>query len=168
MKKNSHNRIISRKGQLFGKPFTYIFALIVAALTLIWGIRAINDIREKSELVELTTFITELREDIQTYYNFDAGSSKTITLILPPKVEKVCFTNPGSIPNTYIISQLNFELEDNEQYNTYILPLDSFSITRFKVNHLNITETENPLCIDTKGRFTATIETQEGYVEISK
>ncbi len=159
---------INKKGQMFGRPFIYMFALIVAALTLVWGIRAINDIREKSELVELTTFIIDLKDNVKTYYNFDAGSSKTITLILPPKVEKVCFTNPGSTPTTYVNSQLNFELEDNTQYNTYILPLDSFSITRFKIDYLNITEVENPLCLDTNGKFTATIATQEGYVEISK
>ena len=168
MQKKFLKKKINKKGQAFGRPFIYMFALIVAALTLIWGIRAINDIRDKSELVELTTFITDLKDNVKTYYYSDAGSSKTITLILPPKVEKVCFTNPGSIPNTYISSELNFELEDNTQYNTYILPLDSFSVTRFKINYLNITETENPLCMDTNGKFTATIETQEGYVEISK
>ena len=133
----------SKKAQLLGQPFIYIFAIIVAALVLVFGTKAILDLKEKQELAELTTFVTKLKEDVAAYYRFDIGSSKELNLNLPRKVKKVCFTEN--------------KLE--------IFP-KVFFLNEFKIPYLKPVET--PLCIDTNGKLKAIIETKPRYVEIRR
>jgi hypothetical protein len=157
-----------KKGELLSQPFTYIFALIVIALLFFFGYRAINDFYEKAELVELGTFVDDLRYNINTYYNFDTGSSKQLTLNLPKKVKKICFTNLNE--NTNLPTDPDLKLLINKNDNMYIFPIETFSINMFTIDHLRITQT--PLCFNVNGKFNAKITkiiyNKKPYVELTK
>jgi len=133
----------SKRGQLLGQPFVYIFAIIVAALILVFGTKSILDLRERQELVELATFVTDLKEEVAAYYRFDIGSSKELDLNLPRKVKQVCFYE-----------------------NKLKVSPEIFALNEFKIKYLKPVETQ--LCINTNGKLKAIIETKAKYVEIRK
>lgn len=152
--------------------FIYIFALIVMALVLVFGFRSILDIKEKAELTEISKFISNLKDLINTYYNFDVGSSKEIKLNAPSKVNEICFVNPKQEIKGKISDAFFYEtLKENTKYNVYILPLDAYPepAPDFIIEHLEVNEKNNPLCIKTKdGILKAIIETKakEKYVYV--
>ena len=157
-----------KKAQLFSQPIFYIFILIVAALFLTWGIKNIFDLKDRAEQVELATFIQDIKNKVNQYYNFDYGSNTEINLRVPNKIQYICFTNnePNNIPenlNTYGDLNKIFTLQ---KHNTFLLPLTSFSTTAFTTPNL-VTE-EDPLCIQTGGLLKATIENIGTSVQISK
>ncbi|HLD15736.1 MAG TPA: hypothetical protein VJB94_04125 [Candidatus Nanoarchaeia archaeon] len=158
-----------KNGQLLSQPFVYISALIIGALIIIFGARAIGDIDKERKNIELATFITSLRDNVNTYYNFDEGSSKKISLYIPDNVDRVCFYNKDKIINADIEEFFKKLLELDTINNVYLLPFGENLKSEFFINHLR-NEEENPLCFDVKGRLNALIETKasnnEIYVEI--
>ena len=111
-----------KNGQLLSQPFVYISALIIGALIIIFGARAIGDIDKERKNVELATFITSLRDNVNTYYNFDEGSLKKISLYLPDNVERVCFYNKDKIINADIEESFRKLLEIDTVNNVFLLP----------------------------------------------
>ena len=158
-----------KRGQLLAQPFIYISTLIVAALIIIFGVRGIATINEERQNIELTTFITSLRDNVNTYYNFDEGSLKKLNLPLPENVNEVCFYNKDkqiNAPTDEIVKTL---MELDTINNVFLLPLGENIKSEFNVPNLkNIND--NPLCIKVKGKLNAVIETKiennKVYVEI--
>ena len=141
-----------KKGELLSQPFTYIFALILIGLLFFFGYKAINSFQEKAQLVELANFVNDLKSNVKTYYNFDTGSSKQLSLSLPKKVKKICFTNLGEIPST---TDPDLKLLLNKNNNMYIFPIEAFSMNTFKIDYLRINQP--PLCFNVDGKFNAKI-----------
>lgn len=157
---------MKKEAQLFAHPFIFILTLVVVALILVWGFRVILDLKKQAELSELAVFVNDLKNDVKAYYYFDVGSSKQLNLNLPYKIKELCFFNPKDP----ITAEINLELEtlllDNPEYNFYVLPLDSYSLTNFKIPYLKVNSTKNPLCLKVFRKLDAVIETKENYVEI--
>ena len=131
---------MKKRGQLFGQPFVFIFALIVGALILIFGARYIIQLKDTGEQVQVVKFIERLREDVNQYYFLDVGSSKIIRINLPNKVKGICFkkvlesTSDILGPLERFSSDFSRIITNDPNINVVILPLNIYP--NFKVDHL--------------------------------
>ena len=155
---------MKKRGQLLAQPFIFIFAIIFGALILAFGTWAIFNIKERAELAELTLAITDIKKEVNSYYNLETGSSKELNIALPKKVEKICFTVPKEQFTKTSDQELNQLLQNNQKYHAFIFPINIFKLTKFEIPHLK--PIKNPLCITTKNSLKAVIETKDYYVEI--
>ena len=152
--------------------FVFISALILMALILVFGIKSIKDLTNTSENAELGLFIKNLRDEIEVFYNNDIGSSKEIKLVVPKKIEEVCFyTNKYKINKKHNDNLFNQILDGNKN-NVFIMPYGKFSMNQFKVDYLRNDPYENPLCIKTNSVLNGFIEVksekEEVFVEIRR
>lgn len=158
-----------KNGQLLAQPFTYIFALIIAAMIIIFGVRAINDLDKERKNVELSTFITSLRDNVNTYYNFDEGSTKKLSLNLPDNIKQVCFFNKDKTIAANIEENFKKLLELDTANNVFLLPFGENIKSEFFINHLK-NDGDNPLCFNVNQKLNVAIETKisnnEVYIEI--
>ncbi len=156
-----------KKANLAEQPFTYIMGIVVTILILIFGFRAITQLREEASLVELGTFVNDFNRIIETYYNLNVGSSKELSLAVPSSIKMICFTNPNQPLTANVPAEIAFLLEGYE--NVYFF---NGKIGPRTIQHLEVKPEENPLCFQTAGRLIANIETKAKersvYVEISR
>ena len=155
-----------KKAQLFQQPIFYIFILIVAALFLTFGVRTIFQLKDRADVIDLSNTVQDLKDVIGTYYSFEYGSSKQITISFNPKIEYICFTNnaPANIPsvlNKYGDLGKLFSLSKN---NMFLFPVTAFKQNAFSIDYLK--SQEDPLCF--QNPLKAVITNRGDYVEISK
>ncbi len=152
--------------------FSFIFALILIALILGYGIKSFARLKNVSEDVDAGDFIFRLRDETNTMYTFDVGSSKDITLYLSEKAERVCFFNGDEAITVDIDNTLKNYLDTNLAKNVFITPF-SFAQNVFYLDHLRAGGKDNPLCFLTAGKLTARLQTVLGsdgkvYVEVNR
>lgn len=151
-----------KRGQLLGQPLVFVFALIVGALILFWGVQQVFKLVNTASTVEAVDWVNDFRKSIETYYLLDEGSSKTINVRLPNNVKYVCFKGQGSneildkYPNAKVIME-------NSDSNLYLLPIDSFEKTNFRIDKLRVSG--NTICVKNNGKFRIT--SMEDYVKAS-
>jgi len=108
--------------------FTYAFGLIVAALILAFGYRALFGVGEQTELSRLSEFKASLDADIASV-GLQFGTVKHVTYTVPGFVSEVCFYAPSdaqtqtdescrSISDYPLIKN---SIEDNSGKNFFIL-----------------------------------------------
>ncbi|MBI4154409.1 hypothetical protein HY501_03660 [Candidatus Woesearchaeota archaeon] len=171
-----------KKGQLTGDIFIYIFAVIVGALILVYGVKTIIDLKSTAETVDLGRTLKNLEAEIETFYNYGEGSTKDIQLSLPKPVKFVCFTDPTSSPkpskckvktgaDTYgncnlgaLDEEFALIVEDENTKNVFFLPLATAKISRYEIKDLKPKE-GNPLCI--ANGLSLTITAKVTHVEVS-
>lgn len=168
---------MEKRGQLLSQPFIYIFAIILVALILLFGVRLITNLTKQSEEVELVVFVSDLKTQVNNFYHFDPGSSKELNILLPKKIKQLCFYS-NKYPVTVELSHpdlkdLDLILQYPQSDNLYVIPLTAYSETTFTIPNLQPPASENPLCFTPKsGRLNALIETKAYqnniYVEIRK
>ena len=152
-----------KRGQLLSQPFIMLFAIIVGALVLAWGVYEINKLMNLSEDVQLTDTVSNLQKVVDQYYYFNEGSSKEYKIILPSKFDKICFYSSGLGWNPSD-SDLNREfMEARENDNVFIFPIADGSV--FNVANIE-TEGRNPLCFKSGEAFTIT--SRDTHVEVSQ
>ena len=152
------------RGQLFGQPFVYIFAIIVAVFILAFGVRMTLKLKDTGEYVALIDFKNELEDNVKVYYNFDAGSNDFFTVFLPPSLRYVCFYNPDTAITNNEFPELN-QIVAYRRDNLYFLPLGAFSDRQssFKIDKLKAIE-ENPKCV--KNGMKYQLISMADYVEV--
>jgi hypothetical protein len=158
---------MKKRGQILGQPIIFILALIIGALVLTYGLYYTFKLKDVGESIELSQFVLNLREDVQSYYYLDSGSSKVTTIRLPSKLRYVCFKGKGSLNNNEILERhegFDFILQSYDQRNIFFLPFDAYTNTVFNIDNLEI-KGKNPLCF--KNGEKAKITTQSTFVEIS-
>lgn len=154
---------INKRGQI-PIVFVFIFAIIVAGLLLTWGLSAVFKIIKTSEDTAYLTALTDLDEEIQKMNIYEPGSVRTIQVQTPTKIQQICFTDSDKNFN-HPNKDIKF-LMQNSNFNTFILPLDAFKQTGFKID--NIKGKANPECIQVKNnQLKAKLTTFDNYVEIS-
>lgn len=92
-----------RKSQIQAQVFVYILALLIMSFVLIYGYRAIKDMKERGELAELINFKGDLKRSISSISQ-DYGSIKLEDYSVPSGFEKVCFVDlsqPNSVAPEY-------------------------------------------------------------------
>lgn len=81
-----------RKGQMMAQPFIYIFALILAALILVWGVKMIVDFMGTADKAELGKTVEKIKSETDKYYNLGEDSSTEIRLMLPKGITYLCIS----------------------------------------------------------------------------
>ncbi|MBU2589307.1 MAG: hypothetical protein KKA65_02155 [Nanoarchaeota archaeon] len=174
-----------KKGQLLSQPFIYIFALILGALILVWGVKTVMDLRETSELVELGTFVKDMESEVNKYFFYDEGAARNFDLRLPDKIKYMCIINPETFDRNKkcIIKSKTGELSErdcntiedsltlklvansNNKNNIQFLPTTAARISKFKIEHLIPEKNDQALCIINAGKMK--IVSKVSHVEAS-
>ncbi len=162
---------MKKRGQILGLPLILLFSLIVGAFILLYGTKVILNLTEEAEYVEFLDQLGDLDTTIQTFQNYDAGSSKIYTLNLPKGIESICFydsmqENSCSFNGEDCSAELEgeFNLILDEEYNIYIFPQGLYDRNRFLIENFQ-TEDANPVCLSNGG--SVAIQSQKEYVGIS-
>lgn len=141
--------------------FIFIFALILSAAVLIFGVQQLLLLLGTGKTVETLSFVEALNKEAQTYATFDPGSTKLVTFSLPADVNQVCFFN-NQLP-VQGVSDPVFRalLRADTKNNVFILPLEQFQDPGpgFFIPHLTIRGSRNPLCVMTPGKLSLLLET---------
>ncbi|MEK6934344.1 MAG: hypothetical protein AABW46_00540 [Nanoarchaeota archaeon] len=82
---------MKKRGQIFGEPFIFIFALIVAAMVFAFGIKIFFDIQERAEFAQVADTVQRINEQITTFYNLEQGSNNVLKYNFPSSVDCICF-----------------------------------------------------------------------------
>lgn len=154
-----------RKAQILSTPIIFIFILVVSALILIFGIKAVLNLQERAETIQLITSIDNLKDTVETYYSFVEGSNKQIDISFPADIKYICIVDKSStIPEN--IKKYDPYIEEyiqaSPEYNLFILPQSK--VSRFKIP--NLKPTQDPSCF--LNPLKAIIENKGTYVEIRK
>lgn len=161
-----------KKGQLMSQPFVYIFALIVGALVLAYGVYVLYDLVSQTNEVQVLEAIEDLDDIVQTYNILDEGSTKKWRLSFPGEVDSICFydnsktiackldgmnCDPDDLSDGF-----SLYLSDN---NVYLLPLTlSYNRLSYDIDNLK-PENGNPLCVSNGKEIW--LESKQDYVGVS-
>ena len=161
-----------QRGELFSQPFIMIFALIIMALVLVFGIRSFTQVSDTADSVDAAKFILQLKNEITKYYNFDIGSSKILKISLPTKLKEICFYNPAQAITADLDPYVKGVIEKGRN-NLYLLPLETYPTSSYPIEHLRNIDKKNPSCIQKKeGSITIYLETQadskDAYVGVKR
>lgn len=157
-----------KRGQLFGQPFVLIFALVVGALILFWGIYQVFQLKDIADDAELARFMTSFKRTVDEYYWKDLDSSKRFMLTLPSGVTSLCFTNKENSlskpkPADFFQKHKGFDFIMKESKDQVFFILDK-EIKPYAVNDTKPKD-YNPLCIPT-GEYIV-LTSKGSYVEVS-
>lgn len=152
--------------------FYFLFALILIALILGYGLKSVVRLKSVSDDVDLGDFVFRLRDEVNSMQSFDVGSSKNVRLFLPEKVEQVCFYNGKREVRGNVDPSLRNYLDTNIGKNVFVTPF-SFAQNIFLIEHLRPAGQDNPLCFSPRGNLQFTLETVLGddgkvYVEVRR
>jgi len=155
-----------KKGQLISQVFIYILSVAIMAAILVYGYKAVNDFRERSEQVSIVKLRTDLTSSIKTLTK-DYGSVKQKEFSLG-QFSSICFVESYSTPLT-LPPGTNPFIEDSissgTQENVFLIEEsaigDSFSVFSIAVE-------PDVLCKPAVGgRVTITMEGMGDHVRIS-
>jgi len=103
----------TKRGQLSGNVFIYLFAIIIIGSTLILGYKYISSTNENIKKTNLVLLKNKLVFDIETISS-DYGSSKKVSYSIPDSAELCLFD-----------LDKKDEILSNEEMNSYLLIKDS-------------------------------------------
>lgn len=158
-----------KKAQVMGMPLVMIFALIIGAIVLVWGLFQIYELIAFADEVELKKNIDNIRAKIEIFENFDETATDTYQLIFPQKIEVICFYDQQQainckIDNQDCTSQFQQELElVLGSDNVYLYPFET-TTSYFTVKNLKPKE-GNPYCISNYNQ--ALLEKEVDHVSIT-
>jgi len=159
---------------MLSQPFIYIFALILGALILIWGVKTVMDLKDTSEQVELGVFVKNIEKEVNKYFFYDEGAARNFDIRFSDKIKYMCVINPETFDknkncivksktgelferdcNT-IENSLTLKLVANNKNNIQFLPTNVNDITKFKIVHLMPEKDDQALCIINGGKMKIT------------
>ena len=165
-----------KRSQLAGQPFIYIFAIVVAALIIIFGVKAVRDTLSIGEKVEINVLIENLDKEVSSCLNLDYGSSCSLDkLRFNSNIKEVCFVNidqdidyDGISDNT-IKEIIRISVSSNENDNLFFIPVKGKELEKVKGYVPNLRSNENPLCARVvNSRVSLVLENKGNFVEIKK
>ncbi len=164
-----------KKAQIFGMPFTFLFALILIAVFLFTAIWAIRHFLHTTEYTKLMTSINDLRTQVQTLWQQRAGRV-TVTLLFPKSFEKICFADPNDKSGWAQESDLrqDYNWVNNVKANLFLLPRKAaldFGLKGYLFigcGNVDCLDFNNPTCITIKNgkvRLRLTMQDDKVWVE---
>lgn len=153
------------KAQIQVMPFIYIFALVVGALILVFGLKYAFSLQASGEQIELGRFRLDVEREVSFIYNLDTGSSSEVKLKTPTRIRSVCFTNPEKEVRT-TDQQFRDLLFLKPKDNFFIISEDPSQDKSFYVE--NLKSDTNPFCIQPKGELKVIFENKGTYVTPAK
>ena len=151
--------------------FVYIFAIIVVALIVIFGYRAIKNFKDLGDEGQIVLFVDGIKNKVNDVYSLDKGSSiKLDDIILPGKVREICFIDIdmplNNIIDDEVIDQVvRNSLDSGSQNNLFLVPQRGQSLSKVKFFVEHVKPVENPLCV-TDMRIN--LENEGDYVSVSR
>lgn len=149
-------------------PFAAIFALVVAALIIIFGVSVLRDLYNVSNTVDITSLRNTLQKEVDAYYILDEGSQKTLTLPVPKQVAFICFVDQsGFIDYSLIPNNKDNIVRTLTDRNVFLISEQgqpSVDPPAFTIK--NLKPESNPLCIRTVGSLSARIISKGTHVSI--
>ncbi|MDP1694236.1 MAG: hypothetical protein Q8L34_01730 [Candidatus Woesearchaeota archaeon] len=141
--------------------FIFIFALIMMAFVLMFGVRQVILVNDTGEKIATLSFVEDFKKEVQTYANFDVGSNKLVKLSVPSGVNQICFFNSNKPVRDISDPVLNALLRGDKKNNLFVLPLEKFQNPGpgFFIDHLTVEGQQNPVCVLTANDFQVYIET---------
>ncbi|MDO8623407.1 MAG: hypothetical protein Q7R52_04115 [archaeon] len=143
--------------------FGMIFSIILIIVFLVFAVYAITKFLEIRDVTLNASFFNDLQTDVNKMWESDSGSAMK-TYNLPRSAEYICFVDYTTPSNTKdkIYEELKFSYTKKE--NTFVYPLgkniNSKEIANIDI--VKITQTENPLCFEAKGKFSMIIKKNYG------
>jgi len=80
------------RAQIQSQVLVYILAVIIMAMILIFGYKALIDMKDRARMAQLIQFRSELKSEI-TSIGLDYGTSKLESFRPPADYRQVCFVN---------------------------------------------------------------------------
>jgi hypothetical protein len=164
--------MLKKKSQMIhSEIFVYILALVVFSLILLYGYKAIANLRGQSDQISTTQFKTDMKNTVEKLgYEFGTVEVKSITV--PNGVSKVCFaeipSNPADL-NAYhpAIDDYNLiedSLSSGSKDNVFLIG----SKTIEPLSIIQITLEDKFKCFDVvSGRINVRLEAKGNVVAIS-
>jgi hypothetical protein len=157
----------SKKAQVMGLPFIYIFALIVGAMILVWGIKTVIDLKSTAGEVEAGKFLKKLEAEAKIFYNYEQGSmSEPFKVNLGSNVKYLCFADGSqtsfkcmldgkACPTTSEFKNLVAKIKGYKtQKNVYFLPSSAMTVPQYNIKGLKPSSTVgNPACFSNGQKF---------------
>lgn len=160
-----------KKSQISGQVFIYILAAMLFVLILIWGVKAISDLKVKSEQAALIDLKTELSSAIKSVRS--TADVKKRTLVLPSNFDKICFIdlNAYAEQNAGIKQESTMiydSWKDRVRQNVFLLPRGDFEMY---IDKLEVNEPGGKrwLCINAvNGQVSLRLEGKGDRTKVSK
>ena len=168
---------LNKSGQVMGLPFGMIFSIILIVVFIVVAIIVILMFINPNECAiadqaQEGMFKQDLQEAVNNLWSSDGGSFQ-FNSSLPSKITKVCFLNLEEGARGKYSSIYN-ELKKYGSGNTFLYPSKQAcpGFKSMKIEHINldkITETNNPSCVESKGKVSFWLEKDinEALVKIS-
>lgn len=102
----------SKRAQITGLPFQFIFSLIIIAITLFVAVWAIRIFLAKSEQAKIGNFVTEVKNEINELWFSSYEAEKNVSFDFSNKFTYVCFANTSE--DDFSCNSIN--KDDVEQY----------------------------------------------------
>lgn len=170
--------------------FIFIFAIIVAALIMVWGVKTILDLKDRAGQVELADAVQDIENKAITYLSLSSGSQDTkFNVPFPKEIECVCLVDrlsgttsfigiEGDLSayNDYCDKQdkaLKSRIQSTNSQNIFVTPSSlEFSVKEFRVLRKLIPQESlgTILCFKTRkeaGWLKAVITSQGGNVTLA-
>lgn len=168
-----------KRGQLLGQPLVYLFAIIMGALILAWGISSVIKLQTTAEKAELAKFVIGFESEVDKYLNFDEGSSNTIRVALPRKIEYICFYDSNEEKDCKLDGKsCNIPSLDEgfatmtikrTKYNLFFLPYGVYNLPPRQIKNLKIEQGQgNPLCLTNNQRKELVLTSMGSYVAVGQ
>jgi len=100
--------------------FTYILALVVASLILLYGYTAISKMRSQTDTVSILQFKTDLTNAINSI-SYDFGSVEIKKLNMPTGFNQVCFVDINNVASVTITEKLIKDSVESQSKNDIFL-----------------------------------------------
>jgi|SRR3989344_724674 len=156
-----------KRGQLLSQPFTYIFAILVIGMILIFGFRYVNKLLETGCQVEILDFSSDVQKKVNQLSSLSFGSSYECSLVNSPgqSGNKCEFIIPKGVKGIcFVDTTKNFDDIKYEDINTLVTKLGAnsnrnlfFSESGADCNadpvQINKLTTENAVCVGVKESF---------------
>lgn len=139
---------MKKRGELLGMPLTYLFAIIVAGMILLWGGSQAVKYLGFAECVKIKDFNNKLDNDVKSMLRMDTGSRQSYETSLASKVELICFYNSEKpiTNNNRLVKEYELIMKTGKK-NVYYLPMEMKDCELiFAVQGLRNNEATNPLC----------------------
>ncbi|OIO62616.1 hypothetical protein COT48_00650 [Candidatus Woesearchaeota archaeon CG08_land_8_20_14_0_20_47_9] len=149
-----------KKGQIHANIIFYMLALLIAALLLLFGFRAIKSLTTNFKQAELIRF---KKDTAGLIASMDYGSVKKQTFMLPSGYRQICFVDPGQ--NCMIENALLADaVSSNREVYAYLISSENVP-EGIETRPLGIEECI--LCLGIKGSARVRLEGKGSYVLVS-
>ena len=160
-----------KKGQLLSQPFVIIFALVVMALILFFGYRAITGLLSTGEKVCDVKFSQDLQNEVNDLNTQPIGSSTKVSLVTCGGIKAICLVNlqnrlERDVPYKDIKNLINALEETNGKENVFFSSTTTKRLEPLTIQKLQVSKA---VCDETlDGRFNMLLENKGRGIDAHK